>query len=40
MANLEQALGLARDFKPLDVEQNIAILKKTAPFADASSASW
>jgi uncharacterized protein len=30
---LEQALGVARNFKPLDVEQKIAILQKTAPIA-------
>jgi uncharacterized protein len=30
---LEQALGVARNFKPLDVEQKIAILQKTAPVA-------
>jgi predicted aldo/keto reductase-like oxidoreductase len=35
MANLQQALGVARNFKPLDVEQKIAILQKTAPMADA-----
>jgi len=34
MANLEQALGVARHFKPLNREQKIAILKRTAPFAD------
>jgi predicted aldo/keto reductase-like oxidoreductase len=33
IANLEQALGVARNFKPLNIEQKIAILKKTAPFA-------
>jgi predicted aldo/keto reductase-like oxidoreductase len=31
MANLEQALGVARDFKPMSVEQKIALLAKTAP---------
>ncbi len=36
MANLQQALGVARDFKPLDVQQKIAILNKTRPFADAA----
>jgi predicted aldo/keto reductase-like oxidoreductase len=35
MANLEQALGVARDFKPLNVEQKMAILQKTAPVAVA-----
>ena len=35
--NLQQALSVARNFKPLDVEQKIAILKKTAPFADAGA---
>ena len=36
MANLEQALGVARNFRPLDVRQKIAILEKTRPFADAA----
>jgi predicted aldo/keto reductase-like oxidoreductase len=36
MANLQQALGVARNFKPLDVAQKIAILRKTAPFADGA----
>jgi predicted aldo/keto reductase-like oxidoreductase len=36
MANLEQALEVARNFKPLDAEQKIAILRKTAPYADAA----
>jgi predicted aldo/keto reductase-like oxidoreductase len=35
MANLEQALGVARNFKPMSVEQKIAILQKTAPVSDA-----
>jgi uncharacterized protein len=35
MANLEQALGVARNFKPMSVEQKIAVLQKTAPVADA-----
>jgi hypothetical protein len=35
MANLQQALGVARHFKPMDTEQKIAILQKTAPFAMA-----
>ncbi len=33
MANLEQALSVARNFKPLTIEQKIAILEKTAPVA-------
>ncbi len=33
VANLEQALGVARGFKPLSQEQKIAILQKTAPAA-------
>ena len=36
MANLEQALGMARNFKPLDIQQKMAILEKTRPFADAA----
>lgn len=36
MANLQQALGVARNFKPLDNQQKIAILEKTRPFADAA----
>jgi predicted aldo/keto reductase-like oxidoreductase len=35
MANLEQALGVARNFKPLDVRQKMALLQKTAPVATA-----
>jgi predicted aldo/keto reductase-like oxidoreductase len=35
MANLEQALGGARNFKPLDVQQKMALLQKTAPVATA-----
>jgi len=31
MANLEQALSVARNFKPLDLQQKIAVLQKTAP---------
>ena len=34
-ANLEQALGVARNFKPMDAAQKMAILQKTAPVADA-----
>lgn len=33
IANLQQALGVARNFKPLTIEQKVAILKRTAPFA-------
>jgi hypothetical protein len=36
MANLQQALGVARNFKPLDVQQKIAILEKTKPFANGA----
>jgi predicted aldo/keto reductase-like oxidoreductase len=35
MANLEQALRVARDFKPMSVEQKVALLAKTAPLAPA-----
>jgi predicted aldo/keto reductase-like oxidoreductase len=35
LANLQQALGVARNFKPMDVEQKIDLLAKTAPFAPA-----
>jgi len=35
MANLEQALSVARDFKPMDEQQKIAILNKTAPVGNA-----
>jgi uncharacterized protein len=35
MANLEQALSVARNFKPLDEQQKIAILQRTAPIATA-----
>jgi hypothetical protein len=31
MANLEQALGVARNFEPLNRQQKLAILEKTAP---------
>jgi len=31
MANLEQALGVARNFKPMTPQQKLAILEKTAP---------
>src|ERR1700722_18783659 len=33
MANLEQALSLARDFQPMTREQKLAVLEKTAPVA-------
>jgi uncharacterized protein len=33
LKNLDQALGVARNFKPLSVQQKIAILQKTAPVA-------
>ena len=36
IANLNQALDVARNFKPLDVEQKIALLQKTRPFADGA----
>jgi predicted aldo/keto reductase-like oxidoreductase len=35
MANLQQALGVARNFKPMDEQQKMAILQKTAPVAMA-----
>jgi uncharacterized protein len=35
MSVLEQALGVARNFKPMDEQQKIAILQKTAPIAMA-----
>jgi uncharacterized protein len=35
MTVLEQALGVARNFKPMDEQQKIAILQKTAPIAMA-----
>jgi predicted aldo/keto reductase-like oxidoreductase len=35
MADLEQALGVARNFKPMDEQQKIAVLQKTAPVAMA-----
>ncbi len=31
LPNLEQALGVAQNFKPMDKEQKIAVLQKTAP---------
>jgi predicted aldo/keto reductase-like oxidoreductase len=33
LANLEQALGVARNFKPMNAEQKIALLQRTAPMA-------
>ncbi len=33
MANLEQALGVARNFEPMTIEEKIALLEKTAPVA-------
>jgi len=35
MANLEQALGVAKNFQPLSVQQKLAILEKTAPVSEA-----
>jgi predicted aldo/keto reductase-like oxidoreductase len=35
MANLEQALGVARNFKPMSEQQKVAVLQKTAPVSDA-----
>ncbi len=35
MANLEQALGVARNFKPMDEQQKMALLHKTAPISAA-----
>ncbi len=35
MANLEQALGVAKNFEPLSVQQKLAILEKTAPVSEA-----
>ena len=32
MANLEEKISVARDFKPLSSQEKIAILRKTAPF--------
>jgi predicted aldo/keto reductase-like oxidoreductase len=32
MANLEEKIGVARNFKPMTAEQKIAVLRKTAPF--------
>ena len=31
MANLEQALGVARGFKPMTHAEKIAVLRKTSP---------
>jgi predicted aldo/keto reductase-like oxidoreductase len=33
LANLEQALGVARNFRPMNMKQKIALLEKTAPLA-------
>ena len=33
MANLEQALNVARNFKPMSVPEKLAVLAKTAPVA-------
>jgi uncharacterized protein len=35
LVNLEQALGVARNFKPMSEHQKLAVLQKTAPFSDA-----
>ena len=35
IANLEQALSVARNFKPMDQQQKLAILRKTAPVGGA-----
>lgn len=35
MANLEQALAVARNFKPMSLEEKLAVLEKTAPVATA-----
>jgi predicted aldo/keto reductase-like oxidoreductase len=35
MANLDQALSVARNFKPMSDQQKIAVLQKTAPFSAA-----
>jgi uncharacterized protein len=35
IANLEQALSVARNFKPMDAQQKLAILQKTAPVGGA-----
>jgi predicted aldo/keto reductase-like oxidoreductase len=35
IANLEQALGVARNFKPMSEQQKLAVLQKTAPVSDA-----
>jgi len=35
MANLEQALGVAKNFEPLSVQQKLKILEKTAPVSEA-----
>ncbi len=40
MANLEQALSLARNFQPMDEQQKLAVLEKTAPFAPGGTLEW
>jgi uncharacterized protein len=35
VAILDQALGVARNFKPMDLQQKMAVLQKTAPVATA-----
>jgi hypothetical protein len=35
MANLEQAIAVARNFKAMGEQQKVALLQKTAPVADA-----
>jgi len=35
LANLDQALGVARNFKPMSDQQKIAILQKTAPVSNS-----
>ncbi len=37
MANLEQALSVARNFQPMTREQKLAVLEKTAPVATKDS---
>jgi uncharacterized protein len=35
LANLEQALGVARNFKPMSEQKKLAVLQKTAPVSEA-----
>lgn len=35
LSNLDQALGVARNFKPMDKQQKLAVLQKTAPVGAA-----